>query len=145
LPSLPKLDFRIEAVYTNVPTAVSTGGHFVYFDHFYHDLYTNKNNIIGSWIGREGQGYQAQSTYWFSSRNTLQLGYRHANVASDFIPGGESLNDGSAKLNWWIRDDLSVSALVQHEKWLAPVLSSTPQANWTSSVEVAFWPRSRSW
>ena len=145
LPGLPKLDFRAEAVYTNVPTGVSTGGQFVYFDHFYHDLSTNKNNIIGSWIGREGQGFQAQSTYWFSPRNTLQVGYRHAKVASDFIPGGETVNDGFAKLNWWVRNDLSVSAFVQYEKWLAPILAPTAQTNWTSSVEVTFWPRSWNW
>ncbi|HKN73847.1 MAG TPA: capsule assembly Wzi family protein [Candidatus Acidoferrum sp.] len=145
LPGLPKLDFRVEAVYTNVPTGVSTDGQFVYFDHFYHDLYTNQNNIIGSWIGREGQGFQAQTTYWFSPRNTLQVGYRHAKVASDFIPGGETVNDGFAKLNWWMRSDLSVSAFVQYEKWLAPILAPAAQTNWTSSVEVTYWPRSWNW
>jgi len=87
LPKLPKLDLRIEGVNTNTPSS-SVGGHFVYNDFFYHDLSTNKNNIIGSWIGREGQGYQGWCTYWFSARSSLQFAYRHAKVASDFIPAG---------------------------------------------------------
>jgi Capsule assembly protein Wzi len=147
LPPLPKLDIRVEAVYTNTPSTDPRphGGQYVYWEQFYHDLYTNDGNIIGSWIGREGQGFQAQSTYWFSPRNTLQFGYRHAKVASDFVPGGETINDGSVKLDWWMRTDLSVSAFVQYEKWLAPILAPTAQTNWTSSVEVTFWPRSWNW
>jgi len=142
IPGISKLDLRVEAVNTNPPTSRSNGGKYIYWDSFYHDLYTNKNNIIGSWIGREGQGLQARGTYWFSPRNTLQLGYRHAKVASDFIPGSETINDGSAKLDWWMRRDLSVSVFVQYEKWVAPILAPNPQTNWTSSFEVAFWPSS---
>jgi hypothetical protein len=145
VPGISKLDLRVEAVNTNTPTSRSNGGKYIYYDGFYHDLYTNKSNIIGSWIGREGTGIQASSTYWFSPRNTLQLGYRHAKVASDFIPGGETVNDGSVKADWWIRHDLSASAFVQYEKWLAPILAPASQTNWTSSVEVTFWPRSWSW
>jgi hypothetical protein len=145
VPGVSKLDLRVEAVYTDAPTSRSNGGQYIYYDGFYHDLYTNKNNLIGSWIGRQGQGIQAQSTYWFSPRNTLQFGYRHAKVGSSFIPGGETLNDGSARLAWWMRPDLSISAQVQYEKWLAPILAPTAQTNWTSSVEVTFWPRSWNW
>ena len=146
IPGLPKLDFRFESVYTNTPrrnpSFGNLGGQYVYWELFYHDLYTNKKNIIGSWIGRDGQGFQAWSKYWFSPRNTLQFGYRHARVDGDFIPGGETVNDGSIKLDLWLRHDLSLSTFVQYEKWLAPLLAPTPQTNWTSSVQIAFWPRS---
>jgi len=142
LPRLPKLDFRVEAVYTDPPTPRSTSGEYVYWDGFYHDLYTNKNNLIGDWIGREGMGFQAWSTYWFTPRSSLQTEYRHAKVAKDFIPSGETLNDGSVKVNWCIRRDLSLSGSVQYEEWLAPILAPTAQTNWTSSVEVTFRPRS---
>ncbi len=142
VPGLPKLDFRAEAVYTDAPTTRSLYGKYVYWNDFYHDLYTNKNNLIGDWVGREGMGFQGWSTYWFGPRNSLQFGYRHAKVASDFIPGGETLNDGSATVNWQLRDDWSVSASLQYEKWLAPILSPVAQTNWTSSVNVTFWPRS---
>jgi Capsule assembly protein Wzi/PAP2 superfamily len=145
LPGVPKLDFRVEAVYTALPIPGSVHGHFVYFDSFYHDLYTNKSNLIGSWIGREGQGIQAWSTYWFSPRNSLQFGYRHAKVDKDFIPSGETVNDGSAKISWWIHNSLSLSGSIQYEKWFAPILAPSPQTNWTSSVEIAFYPHSWSW
>jgi hypothetical protein len=145
IPGVPKLDLRVEAGYTDTPGGGlihSINGQFDYYDYFYHDLYTNKGNILGSWIGREGKGVQAWSTYWFSSRNSLQFGYREAKVAKDFIPDGETINDGSVKINWWVHGDVSLSGSVQYEKWLAPILAPGPQKNWTSSVEVAFYPHS---
>lgn len=143
-PMAHRLDLRVEAVYTDAPSS-SNKGLYIYWDSFYHDLYTNKGNLIGSWIGREGQGLQASSTYWLNRRSTLQFGYRRAKVSSDFIPDGASLNDGSANLNWWLRPDLSVSGFVQYEKWLAPILAAGPQSNWTSSLSVTFWGESTRW
>ena len=91
LPRLPKLDFRLEGGYTDPVTPRSNDGHFIYWDSvYYHDLSMNKNNIIGSWMGREGKGIQAWTTYSFSSRNNIQFGYRQSKVAKDFIPEGET-------------------------------------------------------
>jgi Capsule assembly protein Wzi/PAP2 superfamily len=139
-PKIQKLDLRVESTNTNSVSS-SRNGQFIYYDSFYHDLYTNKNNLIGSWIGREGTGIQAWSNYWFNARSSLQFGYRHAKVAPDFIPQGETVNDEWVKGNLWIRGVLNVSASVQHETWLAPVLASTLQTNWTSSVGISFQPR----
>ena len=144
-PGIPNLDLRAEAVYTSLPTSSSNSGEFVYFDTFYHDLYTNKNNIIGDWIGREGMGFQGWSTYWFGPRRNIQASYRHAKVANDFIPGGETLNDGSVKVDWLLHKEISVSGSVQYEKWLAPILAPGPQTNWTTSFQVTFYPSSWSW
>jgi membrane-associated phospholipid phosphatase len=140
-PGVPKLDLRVEGVYTDTTTSRSTGGQFSYWELFYHDAYTNKNFLMGSWIGREGVGYQAWSTYSFTAKSSLQFGFRHSKVDGDFIPDGVTLNDGSVKLDCWMRHDLSVSALVQYEKWRAPLLAPTPQTDWTSSVGITFWPR----
>jgi membrane-associated phospholipid phosphatase len=139
-PFLSKLDLHVEAANTNTPSS-SSHGQFVYIDNFYHDLSTNEGYLIGSWIGREGLGLQAWSNYWFSSRANLQFGYRHATVAADLIPGGESLSDASASSNFWIHNDVQVSLSVQYERWLAPVLSPNAQTNWTSSIGVTFQPR----
>jgi hypothetical protein len=138
-PKIPKLDLRVEAVNTNSPSSTH-GGHLFYWDFFYHDLGTNKNNLIASWIGRDGTGIQAWSTYRFGARNELQLGYRHAKISGDFIPGGETVNDGSAQLGWWLEKNVNVSVGVQYEKWLAPILAPTAQTNWTSSAGITFWP-----
>ncbi|MGH9714433.1 MAG: capsule assembly Wzi family protein [Candidatus Acidiferrales bacterium] len=142
VPKFAKLDFRAEGVYTDTPTARSNRGHYIYYDGFYHDLYTDKNNIIGSWVGREGQGIQAWTTYWISARNSVQLGYRHAKVDGDFIPGGGTLNDASVKTNFWRNGEWNFSAFLQYEKWKFPLLATTAQTNWTASLEIGFWPRS---
>jgi len=141
LPRLPKLDLRVEGGYTDVTYSESINGNFVYYDYYYHDLYTNKSNIIGSWIGREGKGIQAWTTYWFNARSNLQFGYRHGKVAKDFIPQGETVNDASVQLNWQIGKEWTLSSSVQYEKWLAPVLAPTPQTNWTGNVQIEFWPK----
>lgn len=142
IPRVPRLDFRVEAVNTNPPSTSAPDGQFDYWETFYHDLYTNKNNLIGDWIGRQGTGFQAWSTYWFSPQNTVQFGYRHSKVSGSFIPSGETLSDGSARVNWWLHDNLQFSGFVQYEKWVAPVLRAGPQTNWTSSVEITLWPKS---
>lgn len=141
LPGAPRMDLRVEAVYTDPPTARSVEGRYIYWNDFYRDLYVNQGNLIGDWIGREGMGFQGWSTYWFSPRNSIQFGYRHAKVAGDFVPGGETLNDGSLRLNWQLRANWNISAYVQYEKWRAPILAAAPQTNWTSALQVQFTPR----
>jgi hypothetical protein len=76
-PRLGKLDLRVEAPLTNV-VALKSPGQYIYWDHFYHDLYTNRGFLMGNWVGRDGSGFKASSRYWLSGRNTIQFGYRHA-------------------------------------------------------------------
>jgi hypothetical protein len=140
LPRFHKLDFRTEAVYTNPPTPRSVGGQYIYWNDYYHDLYTNEGNLIADWIGREGMGFQSWSTYWITARSSLQFGYRHSKVPADFIPGGETLNDGSVKLNWGAPHGLNLSLFVQYEKWFAPLLAPTPRSNWTANMQISFLP-----
>src|SRR5260370_17355336 len=63
IPGLPKLDLRFEAVYTNTPARNPSnfGAQYVYSELFYHDLYTNKNHIIGNCICRDCQSFQSLS------------------------------------------------------------------------------------
>jgi len=140
IPGVPKLDLRVEAVYTDTPASISHRGQYIYFDTFYHDLYTNKKNIIGSWIGREGQGLQAWSKYSFNARNSFQFGYRHARVNPDFIPGGGTLNDASVEADFLLGHELGVSSRVQYEHWNYPILSPQPQTNVSVSVRMMYWP-----
>ncbi|MGA9882234.1 MAG: capsule assembly Wzi family protein [Candidatus Acidiferrales bacterium] len=140
IPGLPRLDFRAEGGYTDADTSRSQNGNFVYWDLYYHDLSTNKANLIGSWIGREGKGYTAWTTYHFNARNSFQLGFRHANVAKDFIPAGEAITDGYANVSWWLPGGVNVSGGLQYEKWLAPVLAPSPRTDWTASFQLAFYP-----
>ena len=60
-------------------------------------------------------------------RDSLQFGYRHAKVDPDFVPGGETVDDGSVKLSYSPRRDLSVKAFIGYEKWRAPILAVKAQ------------------
>lgn len=143
LPVASKLDFRIESVYTDPPSDRSRYGQYIYFNNFYRNLYTNNGNLIGDWVGRQGMGFQGWSTYWFTPQKSIQWSYRHAKVDPSFIPGGETINDGSVRVGWRLRPELNLAASVQYEKWFAPVLAPAAETNVTSSIEVQFTPGKR--
>jgi hypothetical protein len=140
-PELAKLDLRAEAVNTDPPVSRSVGGRFIYWESFYHDAYTNKGNLLGSWIGREGKGGQLWTTYRFSPVSSVQLGYRHAKIAKDFIPQGETANDISVKTTVRLRSDLELQTLVQYEAWFSPVLAPARQSDVLGTVQLTCWPQ----
>jgi len=143
LPRIPKLDLRLEGVYTNVPSAHNIGqGQFVYWKFFYHDYYTNNGNLIGNWIGREGTGVQAWSTYWLSPRSTVQVNFRRATVSRDFLEGGE-YNDFGARADLLLRPQLSLAGSLQYEQWDFPLLSPVRNSNVTTSIQLTYWPKGR--
>ena len=139
-PKIPKLDFRAEAVYTDPPGATQQGGRFLYYEIVYHDLYINNGYLMGSWIGREGKGYQAWSTYSISPQSSIQVSFRNAKIAKDFIPRGSTQWDGTISAMLRIRKDLQLKAFAQYESWLEPVLAPTRQRDFTTSVEFTWWP-----
>lgn len=141
VPGLPKLDFRAEAVYTDPPTVASMGGHFIYWEVVYHDLYLNDRYLMGNWIGREGLGYQAWSTYHLSPKSSVQLGVRNSKISDDFIPGGSTQWDWNLTADLWFHKDLEVKSLLQYETWLIPVLAPTRQRDFTTSVQLTWWPK----
>ena len=141
-PRLSKLDLRVEAPLTNV-VARKSPGQFIYWDHFYHDLYTNRGVLMGNWVGRDGAGIRATSRYWVSARNAIQFGYRHAKVDPLFVPGGGTINDASVRFDFWVLRDWSASAFVQYEQWKFPLLASSLQQNVTTSVQFTFCPQAR--
>lgn len=141
IPHLRRMDFRGEAVTTDPRNAGNKAGRFAYFDNFYRDDYTNRNYLIGDWIGRVGTGYQLWSTYWFRPRTSLQVGWRHAQVASTYIPHGGTLNDESMRFNYQLGQAVTFSAFVQYENWLVTALAPRARNDVTTSLQVTFWPR----
>ncbi len=141
-PSLPKLDFRAEAVYTDPPTPASIGGKFIYWEVIYHDLYLNNRYLMGNWIGREGKGYQAWSTYHLSPQSSIQVGVRNAKIANDFIPGGSTQWDWNISATLRVRKDLEIKSFLQYETWWVPVLAPTRQSDFTTSIQLTWWPTS---
>jgi membrane-associated phospholipid phosphatase len=143
IPKIPKLDFRAEGIYTDAPALpTELGSGFFYYNLRFRNGYTNDGNLIGSWIGRQGQGAQAWSTYWFTPRDKLQFTFRHQKVSKDLVPHGGTLTDAGINAQFLIRSSLSVSASVQYETWNFPVIAPTRQSNLTSSLTLTYWPGS---
>jgi membrane-associated phospholipid phosphatase len=145
-PKLSKLDFRAEGGYTDNPIrggTIETGLNptgFYYAANRYLNGYTNNGNVLGSWMGRAGQGAQAWTNYWFSPRNRLQFYFRHQKVSQEFVPGGGSLTDAGVRTDYSLRSDLSLSLSVKHERWLFPVIQPSVSRNVTATVQILFEP-----
>jgi Capsule assembly protein Wzi len=140
-PGLPSLDLRAEAVSTDPPTGRSVGGIYLYQEQVQLQGYTNKGLIIGDWIGRESKGGQAWLTYHLSPSEQLQLAYRNAKAAKDFIPGGTTQNLFQFSVVKRIRKDFEVRGWVQYERWLAPIYKPGNQNDFTTSAQITWYPR----
>ncbi len=140
VPGLPHVDLRAEAVSTD-PVASSQGGQFLYYEFEYPDGYTNKGNMLGSWMGREGKGGQAWLTDWLSPKEYIQLGYRNAKVSKTFIPGGTTQNDFNVKAVLRLKHDLELNAFGQAEFWKVPAWYPGPQHDFTGSIQLTYFPK----
>ena len=141
LPRIPKLDLRLEGVFTDPPGGGKTVQHGFFYDNDrFLSGYTNNGNLIGSWIGREGQGADVWSTYWLNPKSKVQVNFRHQKVSAEFIPNGGTLTDFGVSGDYWFRSHLGISAWVQHERWLFPVIQPNASQNVTAAVEILFQP-----
>jgi hypothetical protein len=137
IPGVPNLDLRVEGVTTDIPAFSGSG--VQYFNTHYLSGYTNSGNIMGHWIGRQGQGIQASSTYWLSPQSRVQLGFRTASVSGDFLEGG-ILKDISLYADLWNRSGMTVSTRMQYERWKYPLVSSRTMSNVVASFQVTWRP-----
>ena len=143
-PRVSKLDLRAEGVYTDIPggTAANTKGPGSFYQNgTWRSGYTNNGALIGSWVGRGGQGAQAWTNYWFSPRNRLQFYFRHQKVSQWFIPGGGSLTDAGVRSDYSLRSNLSLTVSVQHERWLFPAIQPNEAHNVSASIGILFEPQ----
>jgi hypothetical protein len=92
-------------------------------------------------IGRESQGAQAWTNYWFNARNRLQFNYRHQKVSQGFVPGGGTVTDVGVRGDHWFRSSFGVSASVQYERWAFPVIQPGQQTNVSATVAFLFQPQ----
>jgi hypothetical protein len=142
LPGVPKMDLRLEGGYTDPPPS----GSDVAFGAFYWDAtwltgFQNAGHLMGSWLGRQGQGGQVWTTYWFTPRNKLQFAFRHQKVSHEFVPNGGTLADASVRAEFWPHSTFSFSASVQYEMWNFPVIATSRQSNVTTSIQLSLWPK----
>ena len=62
-------------------------------------------------------------------------------MSQQFIPGGGSLTDIGARGDYWTRWNVGVTASVQYERWLFPVIQPNVARNVTALVQVSFEPQ----
>jgi membrane-associated phospholipid phosphatase len=140
LPRIKNLDLRCEGVYTNLPG--NPRNNFYYTNAHYADGYRNYDQLIGSWVGRGGNGGQASTTYWFSGRNQATLTYRRLVSDQSLIKGG-NVHDASASLTWMLRPQIEVAASLQYERWNFGELNPGPRSNLATTIEIRVWPKLR--
>lgn len=140
-PGAPKFDLRAEAVYTDISGSESQGGTFMYFEAVQRQGYTNEGNIFGDWIGRESKGGQAWLTYHLSGSEMVQLSYRNAKAAKDFIPGGTTQNDFTLEVVKHLRPQVELDGWLQYERWKAPVYKPGGQSDVTTNVQITWFPK----
>jgi hypothetical protein len=140
-PFLSKLDLHVEGGSSDI-TPRARGGQYYYYEGIYRDCYLNKQDLMGSWLGREGTGGQAWATYWFNSQSTLQVGYRTLRVSQHFVPQGESQQSAYGELRYRWQNGLALQLLLQVERWAAPALAASPQTDVTTQIQISFSPKS---
>lgn len=137
LPKLRNLDLRLEGVYTNIIGYPGTAPY--YSNNHYAQGYATYGQLMGDWVGRQGDGWQATTTYWWSATRKLQLSYRRQ-YNDKVLLGGGNLNDFGGTLNWEFRKEFLLACTVQYERWNFPLLASGPQTDVALQFQFTYWP-----
>ena len=140
LPYVKKLDLRLEGVYTDLPGSIE-GGYF-YANAHYPQGYTNYGQVLGSWVGREGRGGTATSTYWFSPRTKAAVSYRRM-VANQGMVGGGNLSDVSGSFTWLPSSRFEISTTQGYDRWRFLVLSPEHKSSYAATFELKLLSRPR--
>ena len=148
-PGIDKLDLRVEGVdgdssVNATPTyTASVGGLYQYWEEIQRQGYTNEGQLFGDWIGREGKGGQAWTTYHLSGNEWIQLEMRHQKNSKDFIPGGTTLNDISFQVVKRLGNDLEIKGDFTYERYKAPIYLPGMQNVTATTVQVTWFPTRR--
>jgi hypothetical protein len=115
---------------------------FFYFNVHYLSGYTNNRQLLGSWIGREGDGEQVWTTWNLSPRSSIEASYRGMTVNREFLQGG-ALHDFSAAANLQLRPEWNLRLEDQAEWWRFPLLSATSKRNDEFTIQLSYTPIGR--
>ena len=98
LPGIRKMDLRLEGGYTDPPTGAGDISHGAfYWDDTWITGFQNASHLMGSWMGRQGQGAQASTTYWLGHRDKIQFGFRHQKVSRQLVGGSRGYCDSTGR------------------------------------------------
>ena len=125
IPKIPKLDFRVEGVFTNLPGGTAIVQQRIFL------LPTTTTEVATQmtaicWeagLGGKGKAQRHGRTTGSPRRSKLQLHFRHQKVSNKFIPSGGNLTDADASADLWVRSRMSISSSIQYERWSFPVIA----------------------
>ena len=143
LPKLSRLQLRVEGLASDAAATAPYNGTFFYWNSAYHDGYTNRGNIIGSWIGRDSRAVWSEARYWISSTHTVTVTGRSVELNHGFIPYGGRTDDLSVGDTIRIKHNFQLNAQLQYERWNIPVLASIAQRNIGAIVELRYAPHAQ--
>jgi hypothetical protein len=145
VPGVPRLDVRVEGVNTDASTSDSQGGRFQYYEGIQKQGYTNRGQLFGDWIGREGKGGQGWITWHLSGNEWIQVGVRNQKTAKDFIRTataqyGTTLNDIDFQVVKRLGKDFEVNGSFTYEQYLAPIYLPGKQNVTTTNIQLTWFP-----
>ena len=141
LPHLPRTDFRVEATSTDPPDVNSRNGTFLYQEFIQQQGYTNRGQIIGDWIGREGKGGQAWLSWHARPDRSLQIEYRYAKAEKDFIPSGTTQHVIALNSLFRLSHNFEVRATSEGQVWRAPLIAAGTQRNFIATLQLQYFPK----
>jgi membrane-associated phospholipid phosphatase len=141
VPGVPQLDFRVEAPSTEL-MGIDQGGQFNYFNSQYRSGNTNYGDLLGNSVGRDGRAIEGWSTFWFSARTNVQVGYRQLKGSARFLPGGSTQSDAHIKISLKLADGWFASTMFQYERFWVPVLGG-PGRNLSGWLQLTWEPNWR--
>jgi membrane-associated phospholipid phosphatase len=140
LPLLPRMQLKVEGISSDAAAVAYAQGNFFYFNGAYHDGYTNRGNIIGSWIGRNSRAVWGEAKYWVSATNTISAVGRTVELDHDFVPQGGHTTDVSVGDSYRFQKLWQISGKLQYERWNIPVLAPVPQRSMGMFLELSYSP-----
>jgi Capsule assembly protein Wzi len=141
VPHLPRMTVRAEGLLSPHRDLAFPG--FFYFNVHYLSGYTNNRQLMGSWIGREGDGEQGWATWNLSPRSSIEASVRSMTANREFLRGG-ALRDVSVAANLQLRPEWQLRVEEQAEWWRFPLLSATAQHNSALTIQLSYRPAARS-
>ena len=138
--SLPRMTIRAEGLLSAHRDHAFPG--FYYFNVHFLGGYTNNRQLMGSWIGREGEGEQVWTTWNLSSRSSIEASYRGMAVNREFLGGG-ALRDYNVAANRQVLSEWQLRVENQTEWWRFPLLSQTPQRSDALTIQLSYRPIAR--
>jgi hypothetical protein len=140
VPGLPRMTVRAEGLLSPHRNLAFPG--FFYSNVHYLSGYTNNRQLMGSWIGREGDGEQVWTTWNLSPHSSIEASFRGMTVNREFLQGG-ALRDFNVAVNLQLRPEWQLRLENQSEWWRFPALSATPQRNDALTIQLSYHPLSR--